>query len=270
MSYDANESSVEGGQPVECYEFIGTHNTYRFTTADTDIVLDSKVFRRAVSGRSKLVISGQQDINQELIVYLPYDHALVYEYAYKNAPPDLQLIVYRGHRTDNLTTDFVIYSKGKVSGISVDGEEASFRVPSLFSNAMTSAASAVYFQSSCNHTLYDGMCRVLRNSFRVETSVATVDSLSVSLASAGGHPDGFFVGGEVYSPSSRERRTIVAHTGTTLTISFPFSMLDVGMLVEVTAGCNHSQSDCKNKFNNIARYGGDPLIPTSNAFVEGF
>jgi uncharacterized phage protein (TIGR02218 family) len=110
---------------------------------------------------------------------------------------------------------------------------------------------------------------VLRNSFRLQTTVNTANQTAIILATIDGNPDEFFKGGEIVRTSDGERRLIVQQIGTLLTLNFPFKDMDVGDSVEVFAGCDRTVETCKAKFSNVVNFGGHPLIPPINVFNEG-
>ena len=64
-----------------------------------------------------------------------------------------------------------------------------------------------------------------------------------------------------------ERRSIKENSGTTVTVTaFPLGITDGKTEVTMYAGCDHTHGTCKNKFNNIVNYGGQPYIPILNPF----
>jgi hypothetical protein len=47
----------------------------------------------------------------------------------------------------------------------------------------------------------------------------------------------------------------------------PFRDLEVGDSVTIHPGCSKSAYECKNKFNNLARFLGHPLAPLKNIYT---
>lgn len=62
-------------------------------------------------------------------------------------------------------------------------------------------------------------------------------------------------------------RMIVGHTGINITLVSPMPSLVPGQAVRLYAGCDHSTTVCKNRFDNLANYGGFPWIPGKNPFT---
>lgn len=89
-------------------------------------------------------------------------------------------------------------------------------------------------------------------------------------------------GGEITHLRSGEKRLIVAHGSAInngnlspdgahniVRLNYEFLDIGVGHLFLALAGCNHRISTCKEKFNNIANFGGHPTIPLANLFRDG-
>lgn len=266
MSYDLAEGSTHDGAPVECYKFIGSFRTYRYTSADLAQTVNGEEYL-PVAGRRGTVRSGTQaDDTLSLEIELPFDVDVVRDYAYSESPPRLSLEVYRVHRGTSFSTDWTLLWKGTVSAFNVDGRIAKVRVPSIFSRALQGDLPNAYYQAPCNHVLYDGRCKVSRAAHETDTTVTSVGNLSFSVASDGG-VDGVLAAGEAVNIRTGERRLILNNVAGTVTINYPFVDLRAGDPIELVKGCDHSFTACKVKFNNAVNFGGHPFIPTDNPFT---
>lgn len=266
MSYDIAEASVHDAAPVECYKFIGSFRTYRYTSADAAQTVNGETYL-PVAGKRGTVRSGTQaDDTLSLEIELPFDVDVVRDYAYSESPPKLALEVYRVHRNTDFATDWVLLWKGKVSAFNVDGRIAKVRVPSIFSRALQGDLPNAYYQAPCNHVLYDSRCKVVRATYATTTTVSEVGTLAFTVLDDGG-VDGALKAGEAVNNRNGERRLILNNVVGTVTISYPFVDLRVGDEVELVQGCDHSFATCKAKFNNTINYGGHPFIPADNPFA---
>lgn len=266
MSYDDFELSTHDAAPVECYKFIGSFRTYRYTSADLAQTVNGETYE-PIAGKRGTVRSGTQaDDTLSLEIELPFDVDVVRDYAYSESPPSLALEVYRVHRGSSFATDWILLWKGKVSAFNVDGRIAKVRVPSIFSRALQGDLPNAYYQAPCNHVLYDSRCKVVRADWAVTTVVNAVGTLSFDVADDGG-VDAALKAGEAVNNRNGERRLILNNVAGTVTISYPFVDLRVGDEVELVAGCDHSFATCKAKFNNTINYGGHPFIPADNPFM---
>lgn len=268
--YSDREISIHDGQPIECYEFIGTYKTYRYTSSDVAITLGGNVYTPYAIKRSKAKAGTHDQDNVQLQLDCPISLTLIKDYGFQITPPSITMNLYRFHRGTDPAVDYVTFWTGPISTITISDNTATITVPSVFAQVMAGAVPSVYYQTPCNHVLFDSGCKVSRGSNMVATTVQAISGDSVQIGSAGGFPDGFFKGGEVADTSHNDRRMIIAHASNLLQVNYPFSNLQVGASVEVTAGCDHAfNGHCKTRFNNQINHGGFPFIPAINPFTEG-
>jgi uncharacterized phage protein (TIGR02218 family) len=266
--YSDREISTSEGQPVEAYRFVGTFREYRYTSADIAITVGGLVYDPLPVKRNNVRAGTQSEDGADVEIEIPADTALVRDYTFNVSPPSLTLTIYRVHQGTDFAADFAVYWTGPVSGINVNKNIARVKVPSVFTNALQGNCPSVYYQTPCNHVLFDTGCKLSRGSYRVLTAVDGVSDVTVQVVSTGAFASGFFIGGEVFS-SRGERRMITNHILTVMTINYPFADLRVGDSIEVTAGCDHSLTTCNSKYSNVINYGGFPYIPNINPFEHG-
>ena|SRR6218665_2320881 len=269
-AYSDRETSVHDGEPIECYEFVGSYKTYRYTSSDLPVIVGGFTYVPVAIKRTNVKAGVYDEDNIKIDIEMPISIALVKDYGFQITPPRLMLSIYRVHRGTDFMSDFVTFWKGRITNFNIVNNTATITIPSIFGDAMSGNVPSVYYQSPCNHVLFDSGCKMSRAANTVATSVVSVDGNAVQIASAGGWPDGSFIGGEVADTVHNDRRMIIAHSGDLLTVNYPFSNLTAGTAVEVTRGCDHGfNSDCKNKFNNQINHGGFPFIPAINPFEDG-
>lgn len=266
MTYETSEYSVHDARPVECFKFIGSFRTYRYTSAEEEVTVAGETYLPIPGKRGMIRAGTQQDDNLSLDIEMPFDTDVVEDYAYAESPPSLSLELYRVHRGTNFATDFVLLWKGKVTSFSVDGRVAKVRVPSVFARALQADLPSAYYQAPCNHVLFDSLCSVSRAANTTTTSVETTASLAVTVADVS-DPDNVLAGGEIVNTRTGERRLILSNQAGVINFSYPFVDMIAGDPVELTKGCDHSFSTCKSKFSNGARFGGHPYIPADNPFA---
>ena len=270
-TYAQLESSRFDGAPVELYEFVGTYRSYYMTSDQIAHVHQGSIYE-PVSGlsRGSLNLANYDDDDTGLEVTIPTSAQIVKDYSLQVTPPSLNLTIYRFHRD---ASDWVVYSTGAVASIVTDAENSVFKIPSVFGSIMSGNIPSVFVQPPCNNVLFDDFCKVIRGDNSVTTTVTSVNGRSISIASTGGFPEGWFVGGEISVMSRNERRMISAQASATMTVNYEFSLLAVGTLVQVTAGCDHSYSGAGGcpKFSNQKNFGGLPFVPgeSNNVFVSG-
>jgi len=267
MTFATDEQSLYDGAPIELYHFDGTINDY-FVTTSADTIISSGQTYVPLAGlkRNVLKIGTQEEESLALDIEMPYDHPLVTEYAYKTAPPTLELNLYRAHRTD--PSDRILMWKGKVLSFSVEGRICKMRVPALFAYLLNGVAPSPRYQAPCNHVLYDARCTVNPASHQTVTTVTGLLNNVISVASLGSLTIAEMVGGDMSWATGGENRMITTGTGLDLTVTYPFANLSIGDSITLRRGCDHSFATCKSKFSNGPNFGGCPLVPDKNPFTS--
>lgn len=271
-AYDAKELSVHSGQPLECYEFVGSYSVYRYTSSAQVLVVAGKTFQPLPIQRNNVKAGTHEDDNLDVEITVPITCDLARDYGFQTTPPKLKLTIYRVHLGTDYAVDYAIYWTGPVVSIRAINGEAKIRTPSVFSHALAGDIPTVYYQSPCNHVLYDQGCKVNKANYTVLTSLAAVDDVDIEIASSGGRPINYFTGGEISIPGTDERRMLVAHRGTATKykMNYPFGISRVGAPISIVAGCDHGfNGHCKGRFSNSRNFGGFPFIPSINPFEEG-
>ena len=270
MTYTDSETSVDDGGPVELYEFRGPIRGYFYTSHVEDVLFTDTNIYRAIPIQRGPLQGASQDDSPELEIRVPFDLELVQDYAYNISPNDLQLTIHRFHLVTGIGQS-ITYWRGSVATITVTDRIATIRVPSILGQRLTAPVPSIYYQSQCNHVLYDGRCAVARSGFQVDTSVSSVNvnGTVVVVSSVGGNVDQFFKAGEIIRTGDGERRLIVDQVGATLTLNFPFPELQTADSVSIFAGCDRTAPTCRDKFSNIENFGGHPFIPDRNVFETG-
>lgn len=275
---DDMELSIHDSMPVELYEFIGSYKNYYYTSAAEPFQYDGRTYIPIVSlTRTSIKTGTNTDENAAVKVTMPVTTELITDYGFQTTPPKLELTIRRIYR--ELTpyeSNFRIYWRGPVTNISIKGKTAQIDVPSIFSSVLGASCPSFYFQSPCNHVLFDpDTCGVSRVANSVSTTVLQVLSNGqvIRMNSYGAFTPDEFVAGEIYIPSQNERRMIIgADIGNgELTVNYPFGRIQQGTAVQFTRGCDHAwKGHCKNRYGNTDRFGGHPLIPPVNLFESGF
>lgn len=261
--FDDLEQSVASSAPVEGYKFIGSFKTYLYTSADKAQVINGETYLPIAVKRSNIKAGTQEDDNLTLDLDLPFDIDVIRDYAYSQTPPKLTLEVYRQQSDNSLA--WSLFWTGLVRGFNVSGRTAKVQVPSIFSLALQGEIPNVYFQTPCNHVLYNARCGVLRSDHRYVAEIQAVAKTDITLTTepATAH---ILSAGEIVNTRNGERRLILDNEGSAVKIGYPFVDLQPGDSVELVKGCDHSISACKAKFDNVINFGGFPYIPSDNPF----
>lgn len=265
MSFQDNETSSSNGNPIELYEFVGTYNSYYYTSYGQNIISGGNLYISVPIERNKFKVGTQEQTDNSLQVTLPFNNEMIKVYAFQNAPPELVLILRRAHEQDY--EDTAIFWNGRVTSFSVAGNIASLKVPSLFSYIIQGNTPSPRYQAPCNHILYDSLCGVDSTLHQHVATITENNGTSIRVSSLP-WVDGDASAGSMIAASG-EQRMIMSNSSDILTISYAFSSLSIGDTVTIRKGCDHSfNGDCKNKFSNGSRFGGFPIVPTENPFTK--
>lgn len=265
MTYDAYESSVEAGRPVELYHFsLGTRHYY-YTSAEDTVVFGGNVYLpRQIERTAARQADGER--RHDLKITLPSDDPVCTPFIGIVPGQPLYLTILRFHRGDNNAEN---HWTGRVIS-------ATFKRRGAFCelNGMTSEAAfnrpipRFKYQGLCNHVLYDGNCSVDKDSFKFTGTVTDVTGNTITIIGLSAQGAGWALGGYV-SNDEIDFRAVVGQTGDVLTLELPFSANVLNTEVDVYAGCDHTLATCNSKFSNAVNYGGFAFVPALNPFNTG-
>lgn len=270
MTYAVKDISVESGGPVEFYKFTGPFGTFRYTSDNKPGVCDGELYVVLEGGISRTAIdtSVASDSVVTCDITLPAKSELAVLYCYTKSPDELMVEVRRAHRGDDWNTEWEMEWRGFGLDTSTNGDEAIIRTGSALQAKLTGNIASIYYQRSCNHKLFDSRCGVDKADWTLTTTITKIQSFIITVDDDQA-ADNALEGGEIINTRTGESRTIYSNTNNVLRISAPFVMAEVGDTVELVFGCDHSRlGHCKNRFNNVERFGGFPFIPTVNPFTD--
>lgn len=276
MTFNANETGVETGQPIELYEFVIGADRTRMTSSENDVTLTTtlETFEAEAISRGRIVEEVGDPTSNKLEVRLPAAHDFVQQFRSIAPGQRATLTLFRLHRADlGGSEDRTQIFKGTLRNVSYtkDGRVAIIQVLSITS-AYSRPTPRRTYQGLCNHMLYDSRCTISKDdpSFRHIGACTGVsgDTITVTGVAAFNALTDFFEAGFVEFNS--DFRTVVAQSGDVLTLIAPFLTSPLGSNVIVRAGCKHRIStDCDSKFSNLDNFGGFPYVPKKNPFTSG-
>lgn len=265
MAYNDDEVSATNARPIELFTFAGTYNTYHMTSYLLPITSGGQLYTPVTLKRTQLKVGTQEQTDASLEIELPFDHPMVQDYAYENAPPSLVMEMRRCHESNY--NDTVLLWTGRVTGFSVEGRIAKLRVPSLFAYILEGNTPNPRFQAPCNHVLYDDRCGVNPALYQHVTTIASIVNNNIAVVSLPFGSNECSAG--VMISAGGEQRMIISNVGTAVVLSYSFASLEVGDTVTIRKGCDHAlEGHCKTRFSNGARFGGFPLVPDRNPFTS--
>lgn len=262
--YIAKEEAVQR-KPVELYHIWRESDDsesehWRYTSGDVEVIYNGESYIPATLERSQVKYDSKLEI-VTMAIQAAYVTDAVLEYISTNPIEILWVSVMKLHRDqDPLEADVVFI--GQIKGVSFKGAQA--RVSCVgFEHFLKQVIPRWRYQLTCNHTLFDDQCSLVKADYKIVAEV-TLDGTKtvVSSATFALEDDGYFIGGELVFEA--ESRTIVAHVGANVTLMYKMKNLEDNDTVDVYPGCDGRLDTCRDKFDNIINSLAFPFIPTEN------
>lgn len=128
------------------------------------------------------------------------------------------------------------------------------------------------YSPNCRAFLGDNKCKVNLDSYKRTGSISAVSSNKVFTSTNLGQASGYFkrglirwtsgknagLTGEVKNNSSNQLELV-------LNMVFP---VEVGDAFEIFPGCDKSLATCKNRYNNVVNFRGEPFIPSMSTSIS--
>lgn len=261
MSYDDRERARYSGQPVEGFRFAQGENLWLYTSADREIVLPAGTFTPETITRSELDFS-KEDVSETMEFTVPAENPVAALFIGDLPSSPVWIRAYRAHRGDE--DEAVAFFTGKITRTRFRGSEA-ILVGTSITALLTRSVPVLKMQTPCNHVLFSSGCGANPSSSRDGVTIGTVDGVTVTSSDFALRADGWFDGGRLVSPDD-ETRFIAEHVGDTITLISP--MPGLASLDECWAywGCDHLETTCVSKFDNVVNHLGWSRLPNRNPF----
>ncbi len=260
--------------PVELYRFAIDASVWTWTSGDAAVTYAGETYTPEPIGRNAM--EQTQEINRaNLKVTVPRsnDLAMLYLTTIPDWPASLTIFRQVGAST-------LVYWKGRIAGVSVDGNEAEINCESVFTSMKRMGLRRKY-EIKCPHALYHRGCNLDIDDWSTTGMIDTNNGTELIISEADALPDGYFNNGVVRDPNG-VTRWIMSHVGGSITITRPFLDMDAAIAaggyglsyglyygnyaVTLHPGCNRTKEVCKDFFNNILNHGGCPWLPGQNPF----
>lgn len=275
MTYNAQEISVEAGEPIELYKFdFGSGaEVIRRTNNDVDVVHNTLTYTSSVISRGELTEERNKK-GDKLEITMPGTDPIVQKYVGKPPGVRAEVDLLQLHRTDG-ANELITQFRGRIQTVDFtkNVHEATLQVIAL-TGALKRNLPRYTYQGLCNHFLYDGRCKVLENdpAFQKFLNVLAVDTAErvITFQNAGSFGADFFEGGFV--KFGTDFRAIIRQSGDDLTLMLPFTTSILNQTgIQVNAGCKgRLVEDCTNKFADQLNFGGHGVfVATKNLFATG-
>lgn len=276
MTYDAKQSGIETGNPVELYLFNLQGTRYAYNNGEGTVSVSGIDYLEEEVSRSRQVVESERR-NNKMTINLPGDNEFVQLYADLIPAEQPEFTLQQMHRDDG---EVVTLFRGFVETVAwvKDALDAKITIGPLSAAGQRETPRHTY-QGICNHMLYDSRCTITEGSREeIALSISVVSGRNVTLTGTLGNPNtpgtaldagsDYFEAG--YIEFGNERRLIVGQTANVMKLNIPFRSDVAGQTVRVLPGCKHRIGpDCNTKFGNAINFGGFPYVPEQNPFETG-
>lgn len=267
------EESRDTGKPVSLYEFSYKDGdddaTLRYTDADVEVVYSTKTYFPRPINRGPITQSGSLD-KATLEITVPTISEIANRYV-SGVPSSVVLVSIRqGHLSDS-DHAFPVAWFGRVSVVIRDYDVTTLQCEP-FHTSIRRVGLRRNYQSACPHAFTGPACGYPTVLARRAAYAETVSGRVVNLTATGGWngslPIDAYPGGMIeYSWSlGTEFIPVVSSGEYGVTLHRIAPGLVSGSMIFIYPGCDKSLTRCRDVFNNVANYGGQPWIPTKNPF----
>jgi uncharacterized phage protein (TIGR02218 family) len=263
MSFDATERSIDGGAPQELFLFAQGGSAWSFTGSDATIVFSGRTYTKESIARSPVRFS-QEESSGSITIRLPVTNAVAQRFLGIQPAIPMFVTITRVHRNGSAAVQY----RGRVAGLAnVAKGEATLNVEP-FHGVLSRRLPLLDYQSQCNYPVYGPGCGVNVEMYTFSVTVSTVSGSIVTGAGFGAKPDGYYQAGWLELTAgdyAGDRRGVIAHVGTSVTLVTPFASLAGGTTVKAVKGCQRHEAACK-EFDNLDRFMGFARIPNRNPY----
>jgi uncharacterized phage protein (TIGR02218 family) len=269
VTFDATETSISGGQPIELFDFLRRATHWRYAGGDRDQVLEGANYACGQWSTGGYTASG--DPSQEtLTVTAPLNAAVAEQFRVLSPSDPVYLRVLHIHAGE---TDPEVWWTGQITGVSRKPDHLEITGESIVT-AQQALGLWLAWQKACPYSTYDADCGLDAELFAFAATVMGTTGSTVTaaeFADTGLVPAGRLAGGFLLwdvGGGFMERRAIAAHDGDTITMLNSSFGIAVGMSVLAHPACDQSAQVCHDEFDNLDNFGGVPGLPDVSPFDQ--
>ena len=263
--YIAKEEASER-KPVDIYKIWRADESqyWYYTSGDAPITYSGVEYTPATLERSDVSYDQKLDITS-MTIKASYLATPLLEYIEQNPVKSIWVFINRVF-IDQSPTEASSVFMGQIKDVSFKGVEAKITCVG-FEYFLNMAIPSWRYQLTCNLKLYDDKCKVVKDNYKINTS-GTLDSSKTTLTSTdfGLKDNGYFTGGTVEFENAT--RTIIAHSGNTITMVYKIVDLEDYDTVDVYPGCDKRLETCGDNYDNYINFMGTPFIPVDDPATD--
>lgn len=270
MSFDALESSVQGGRPIDLHLFeLGT-TRFAYCNRERAVTYDSIEYAPQVGISRGRIAAERERESQDIQVIVPSSNP--FASLFSGDPPPGERPTYTLRQAHHGDGEAVVAFSGRVASVSRTRSlrEAVITVRPLTAGAGSRLLPRHTYHASCGHFLFDARCKLLEADWEEFPTVTGVAGRAITVTGAtnvGGGSD-YWVSGTIQR--GEELRLVVSQAANVLTLNAPFRVSPLSQTVRALPGCKLRRvEDCHTKFNNAINYGGTDHVSDKNLFETG-
>lgn len=269
MTYASFAASTESGQPVELFAITLGASSYYYTSAEDSQTVGGITYLPLAITREKLSYTQESRANL-MTLTLPSTEPFVRLFLLTIPGQRARVTIYQIQRQDTPTPQAIFLFTGFVQSVTFESKSNTANIAvAPEGSALSRPVPRATYMSSCNNLLGDERCKVDLNAFKFVSTVTAVSGNTITVLGANAFPAGYFAAGECDTPGALDRRLILAHTGSLVTLLLPFGVSPIGSTVTLFPGCGHDPDTCFTTFANTINYYGFFCIPHKNPFDTG-
>lgn len=265
MTFEARELSQDSGAPIRYVTFDRAGIIWRYTTAETDQTFQSNLYKAIKGFGHSALEQNSENISMQLTFTLPRDAVVAQAFIRPSGQAPMQVTMWANHRGEADSEALPIWS-GVVSSVTFSGSTLQILCSALAS-AYSREIGAHTQQRACPNMLYGVLCGVVKatHTFDATVTVVSADGFTVTVtdpADLGSTPSRY--AGGILTWGARSAEIVSEGAAGVFTLQVPMADLPVGLVIQVTRGCDRKPTTCDTVFSNQARYGGFRMIPLRN------
>lgn len=129
------------------------------------------------------------------------------------------------------------------------------------------------YSPSCRASFCDSRCKLTLSNYKVSGTVSTVTSRrEFTDAGRAEAPNYFNLGLLTFKTGNNANlsREVKSSNGSAIVCELPFPFdIEAGDTYDLWRGCDKQFSTCKNTYNNIVNFRGEPYVPVADTLVRG-
>ena len=247
-------------RPVELYHLWRGLTHWYYTSGDVSVVYGGQTYTPATIERGTVTFDTKLEVSTLQVTFGRLLDPII-KFVAQNPIDVIWVEVFRAFR-DQAPLEVGVIFVGQIQTVAMKGLRGMASCVG-FDYYLKQPIPIPRYGPQCNWTLFDESCTLSNVSFKVTTNVTvSSDKLTFTSADFGTFGDSFFERGHL--EWNGNRRMITSHVGNNVVIRYAILDITNGESVEAFAGCNGEIEVCRDKFDNVPFFGGQPYIPIDN------